>query len=97
MSYTIRFTPNAAKQVRKLDSTAGKRIRDFLEQKLSQLDNPRQLGKKLVNEEFWRYRVGDYRILTNIDDDQILILIVEVAHRREVYSKLSSQPQPPAS
>ena len=87
MSYTIRFTPKAAKQVRKLDSAAAKRIRDFLEQKLSQLDNPRQLGKKLVNEEFWRYRVGDYRILTNIDDDQILILIVEVAHRREVYNK----------
>ena len=87
MSYTIRFTPKAAKQVRKLDSAVAKRIRDFLEQKLSQLDNPRQLGKKLVNEEFWRYRVGDYRILTNIDDDQILILIVEVAHRREVYCK----------
>ncbi|TFD09366.1 MULTISPECIES: type II toxin-antitoxin system RelE/ParE family toxin [unclassified Cryobacterium] len=88
MSYTIRFTPRAAKQVRKLDSAAAKRIRDFLEQKLSVLDNPRQLGKKLVNEEFWRYRVGDYRILTNIDDDQILILIVEVAHRREVYNRL---------
>ena len=87
MSYTIRFTPKAAKQVRKLDSASGKRIRDFLEQKLSQLENPRQLGKKLVNEEFWRYRVGDYRVLTNIDDDQILILIVEVAHRREIYSK----------
>lgn len=72
----------------KLDPTAAKRIRSFLEQKLAQLDNPRLLGKKLVNEEFWRYRVGDYRILTNIDDDQILILIVEVAHRREVYNKL---------
>ncbi len=88
MSYTIRFTPKAAKQVRNLDSATAKRIRDFLEQKLSKLDNPRQLGKKLVNEEFWRYRVGDYRILTNIDDDQILILIVEVAHRRAVYNKL---------
>ena len=88
MSYTVRFTPKAAKRVRKLDSAAAKLIRDFLEQKLSQLDNPRQLGKKLVNEEFWRYRVGDYRILTNIDDDQILILVVEVAHRREVYNDL---------
>lgn len=84
MSFAIRFTPNVAKQVRKLDPTAAKRIRSFLEQKIAQLDNPRLLGKKLVNEEFWRYRVGDYRILTNIDDDQILILIVEVAHRREV-------------
>ena len=88
MSYTVRFTPKAAKQVRELDSAAAKRIRDFLQQKLSQLDNPRQLGKKLVNEEFWRYRVGDYRVLTNVDDDQILILVVEVAHRREVYNDL---------
>nr|WP_231368853.1 type II toxin-antitoxin system RelE/ParE family toxin [Frigoribacterium sp. CG_9.8] len=88
VSYAIRLTPNAAKQIRKLDPTAAKRIRSFLEQKLAQLDNPRLLGKKLVNEEFWRYRVGDYRILTNIDDDQILILIVEVAHRREVYNTL---------
>lgn len=88
MSYAIRFTPKAAKQVTKLDPTTAKRIRIFLEKKLALLDNPRLLGKKLVNEEFWRYRVGDYRILTNIDDDQILILIVEVAHRREVYNKL---------
>lgn len=88
MSYTIRFTPKAAKQVRILDPVAATRIRGFLEQKLAQLDNPRLLGKKLVTEEFWRYRVGDYRILTNIDDDQILILIVEVAHRREVYKSL---------
>jgi mRNA interferase RelE/StbE len=88
VSYAIRFTPKAAKQVRKLDPTAAKRIRIFLEQKLAQLDNPRLLGKKLVNEEFWRYRVDGYRILTNIDDDQILILVVEVAHRREVYNKL---------
>lgn len=88
MSYNVRFTPKAAKQVGKLDSAAAHRIRTFLEQKLSQLENPRQLGKKLVNEEFWRYRVGDYRILTVIDDDQILVLIGEVAHRREVHNKL---------
>ena len=88
MTYAIRFTPRAAKQVGKLDQSAAKRIRDFLEHKLAQLENPRQLGKKLVNEEFWRYRVGDYRILTNIDDDQILILVVEVAHRREVHNNL---------
>ncbi|TFD46546.1 type II toxin-antitoxin system RelE/ParE family toxin [Cryobacterium frigoriphilum] len=90
MTYAIRFTPWAAKQVGKLDPTAAKRIREFLEQKLSRLDNPRLLGKKLLNEDFWRYRVGDYRILTSIDEDLILILIlililvVEVAHRREV-------------
>ncbi len=89
MSYAIRFTPKAIKQVQKLDPVVAKRIRIFLEQKLAVLDDPRALGKKLVNEEFWRYRVGDFRLLTCIDDEQILILIVEVAHRREVYKNLS--------
>jgi len=88
VSYAVRFTPTAAKQVGKFDPAVAKRIRIFLGQKLARLDNPRALGKKLVSEEFWRYRVGEHRILTHIDDDQILILIVEVAHRREVYNKL---------
>ncbi|MGL4338933.1 MAG: type II toxin-antitoxin system RelE family toxin [Rhodoglobus sp.] len=72
MSYAIRFTPKAAQQVRKIDPASAKRIHGFLEQKLSRLDRPRLLGKKLVDEDFCRYRVGDYRLLTNIDDDQIL-------------------------
>jgi len=88
VSYAVRFTPKAAQQVEKLDPAVAKRIRSFLERKFVQLDNPRSLGKKLVNEQFWRYRVGDYQILTRIDDDQILILAVEVAHRREGYNKL---------
>lgn len=88
MSYRIALTPRAAKQVRKLDPTIARRIRGFLEERLGQLDDPRLLGKKLVNEDFWRYRVGDYRLLATIDDDRILILIVEIAHRREVYKDL---------
>ncbi len=85
MSYAVRLTPRAAKQVRKLDPVIARRIRAFLEQKLARLEDPRQLGKKLVSEEFWRYRVGDYRILTTIDDGQVLVLVVEIAHRRRVY------------
>ncbi|MDQ6739600.1 MAG: type II toxin-antitoxin system RelE/ParE family toxin [Actinomycetota bacterium] len=88
MSYAVRFTPGAAKQVNKLDPEAARRIRRFLEEKLQPLENPRLLGKKLVSEDFWRYRVGDYRILATIDDQQILVLVVDVAHRREVYRSL---------
>jgi mRNA interferase RelE/StbE len=88
VSYAIRLTPRVAEQVSKVDPAIARRIRAFLEQKLARLDNPRRLGKKLVNEEFWRYRVGDYRILTTIDDDQVLILVVEIAHRRDVYQIL---------
>jgi mRNA interferase RelE/StbE len=88
VSYSVRLTPHAVRQIRKLDPATAQRIRSFLEDKLAQLDNPRLLGKKLVNEDFWRYRVGDYRILTVIDDDQVLVLVVEVAHRRQVYRDL---------
>lgn len=72
----------AEKQVGKLDSVGAQRVRLFLEQKLSQLENLRQLCRKLVNEEFWQCRARDCRILTVIDDDQIFALIVEVAHGR---------------
>ncbi len=88
MSYAVRFTPKAAKQVNKLDPVAARRIRLFLEEKLQPLENPRLLGKKLVSQDFWRYRVGDYRVLATIDDKQILVLLVDVAHRREVYRNL---------
>ncbi|MCI4657698.1 type II toxin-antitoxin system RelE family toxin [Cryobacterium zhongshanensis] len=89
MSYLIRLTPQAAKEVRKLDTTSARRIRSFLEDRLAHLDNPRALGKRLVNEDFWRYRVGDYRILAHINDDEIVILMVRVAHRRDVYEGLN--------
>lgn len=88
MSYAIRLTPQAAKHVAKLDPAVARRIRAFLESKLARLEDPRRLGKKLVNEDFWRYRVGDFRILTAIDDEQVLVLVVEIAHRREVYRTL---------
>lgn len=88
MSYAIRLTPKAAKQVGKLDAVDARRIRTFLEQRLANLDNPRQLGTKLVGQDFWRYRVGDYRILTTIVDDEVLVLVVDIAHRRQVYRSL---------
>lgn len=47
--------------------------------------DPRSLGKPLINQAFWRYRVGDYRILVSIVDQEVLVLIVAVAHRREIY------------
>ena len=74
----------------KLDPAAAKGIRDFLEQNRTQLHNPRLLGKKLVNAEFWCCRIGGYQILTTLNEDPILIVIVEVAHRREVDGKLET-------
>lgn len=85
MSYSIRVTPSAQKQIRKLDPQVARRIRQFLESTLQVLENPRSIGKPLVNQDFWRYRVGDYRILASIDDGELVVLVVAFAHRRDVY------------
>lgn len=88
MNYSVRLTPAAQKQIRKLDPPVARRIRTFLEDTLDGIDNPRVLGKPLIESDFWRYRVGDYRLLVSIEDHELLILLVAVAHRREVYRDL---------
>lgn len=88
MTFAVRVTPSAQKQIRKLDPPVARRIRSFLEDTLQGIQNPRVLGKPLVDQEFWRYRVGDYRILASIRDGELLILVVAIAHRREAYRDL---------
>lgn len=87
MAWTIKFQKKALKDLRKLDKSAQKRIVDFLEQRLANLENPRLLGSSLKGElsSLWRYRLGTYRILCEIDDGELMVLIVRVAHRKEVY------------
>jgi mRNA interferase RelE/StbE len=86
MTYRLRFTPSVKKQVAKLDASVANRIRRFLLQ--LDLDNPRSTGKALAGDEkLWRYRVGDYRILASIYDEEVLVLIVDIDHRRQVYRR----------
>ncbi len=87
MAWQIEFTPDAEKQMAKIDRQSAKRITNFLRERIAEADNPRSLGKSLkgVLREFWRYRVGDYRIICRIKNDRLLVLVVRVAHRREVY------------
>ena len=87
MTWQINFTQAAAKQFTKLDKPIKKRIINFLEHRLALLDNPKHLGKALQGElsEYWAYRVGDYRILTKHENEQLIILVVEIGHRKEVY------------
>ncbi|MDN6500050.1 MAG: type II toxin-antitoxin system RelE/ParE family toxin, partial [Yaniella sp.] len=81
MTYRIRFTPKANKQVRRLDKPVAHRIREYLEQ--LDPENPRVAGKPLKGGSgFWRYRVGDYRILVSIQDAELLVLVIDVDHRR---------------
>ncbi|MDF7300931.1 type II toxin-antitoxin system RelE/ParE family toxin [Proteus mirabilis] len=71
-----------------MDKQNARRIIDFMDLRIATLDDPRQSGKSLKGElgEFWRYRVGDYRILCEIRDNELIILIAMLGHRKEVYS-----------
>lgn len=82
------FTDKAEKQFLKLDKPVQQQIQKFI-LKLQTLENPRERGKALVGNliGFWRYRVGDYRILCRIIDQELVITVVEVGHRKEVYDK----------
>jgi len=87
VTYRIQITPKALKQIARLDRVVRLRIERFLKETLDRED-PRSQGRALVGEPFWRYRVGDYRILAAIEDDVLLVLIVAAEHRREVYRDL---------
>lgn len=85
--WTVKFLETAEKQFEKLDKSVCRSINRYIEERLETSQNPRRFGKPLAGnlKEFWRYRVGDYRIICNIQDTQLLILVVRVAHRSEVY------------
>ena len=87
MAWTIEFLPQAAKELKKLGRAEAARIITVLEQRIAPLDDPRELGAPLKGEHdgYWRWRVGDYRIIARIEDERVLILVVRVAHRRQVY------------
>ena len=84
MIYELKYEAKAVKQIKKLDPATRKLIKSWIEKNLLNTDNPRQHGKGLTGSlsQYWRYRVGDYRILAEINDTEIVIIIVEVGHRR---------------
>jgi len=64
------------------------RIRMFLHQRVAKLDDPRSIGDALHGSrlrEFWKYRVGDYRLICKIEDDRLIVLVLRVGHRKEIY------------
>lgn len=85
MALRIELTAGARKQLRKLDRQVAIRIVRFLEHRVAPSDNPRSLGTALVGEPLWRYRVGDYRIVCEIDDGLLRVLVVSIGHRGDVY------------
>jgi mRNA interferase RelE/StbE len=77
----------AEKQIKKLDREAQKSIVRFLRERIEAADNPRQRGKPLLGNKggLWRYRVGDYRLICNIQDERVTVLVVEVGRLKDVY------------
>jgi addiction module toxin, RelE/StbE family len=90
VAWTIDYDRNVRKAIEKLDHVIRKRIRTFLHERVALLDDPRTLGRALEGQQFnrfWRYRVGDYRIICDIQDNRLIVLVIEVGHRREVYRR----------
>lgn len=88
MGWKIEFERKAERELKKLGPDAIKRILTFLSERIEPCDDPRALGAALRGPElgrFWKYRVGDYRIIASIEDETVTILVLSVGHRREVY------------
>jgi mRNA interferase RelE/StbE len=88
MKWIIEFDPSAVKELDKLDPQQAKRILRFLFDRVAHLDDPRSIGEALKGSRFntlWKYRVGDYRIVTSIEDNVTRILVVKIGDRKEVY------------
>ena len=88
MAWLIEIEDGAKKDIAKLDRPTAKRIVDFLRDRIAPLDNPRVLGHALQGKvlgNLWTYRTGDYRIVCEIQDKAVRILVVQVGNRREVY------------
>lgn len=88
MVWIVNYTESAAKQLKKLDKPIAIRILNYMDERVAILDDPRALGKNLKGSclgEYWRYRVGDVRIICNILDGQMTVLVIEVGSRKEIY------------
>ena len=88
MKYNIVFTEKAKKQFKKIDKHTSSLIIGWLEKNIEGSENPRVHGKALVENKSgqWRYRIGDYRVICEIQDEKIIVLVLEIGHRRDIYN-----------
>ncbi len=87
MRYKLKFTEKAIKQLKKLDKLTATLIVGWLEKNIENCENPRQRGKGLIENRSgqWRYRIGDYRVICEINDREIIVLVLEIGHRNNIY------------
>ena len=89
MCYSVEYTPQALKELKKLDKQTRALIIGWIERNLVGCENPRQHGKGLTANRSgqWRYRIGDYRVIAEIQDNKVVIMVLSVGHRSEIYKK----------
>ena len=89
MTYKIETTPKFDKEFKKLDRYTMKMIKSWIVKNLVDCENPRAKGKGLTADKSgeWRYRIGDYRLICEINDNELIILALSVGHRRDVYKQ----------
>lgn len=88
MAWRIELSETAKKQLRRLDQTVARRITLYLSERVARSDDPRKLGKALTGSElgaYWRYRVGDYRMICELQDGRLVVLVLTIGHRGDVY------------
>jgi mRNA interferase RelE/StbE len=88
LAWAISYTETARKQLRKLDPQSARRIVDFMDERIAGQSDPRSTGQALTGPllgAYWRYRVGDYRIICEIQDRALCVLVIEIGNRKEIY------------
>jgi len=87
LAWTVEIGNVAERQLKKVDASVRKRILDWLDERIEGCKNPRHFGEALKGGKagFWRYRVGDYRVFCEIEDTRVVVLVIAVGHRREIY------------
>lgn len=88
MAWQIEFDPGALKDLRKIDKPIQVRLLGFLRSRLSTLDDPRSIGETLSGQRlgsYWKYRVGDWRIICDIQDQRIVVRVLRIGNRREIF------------
>ena len=88
MTWTVEFDESAARELRRLDKQIQQEILNYFRQRIATDEDPRRFVKPLARDlaGLWRYRVRDYRMICNIEDDKLIVLVVRVSHRKDVYS-----------
>lgn len=89
MGYNVEYSPKAIKFLKKLDKSAKVLIKGWIEKNLINCINPFEKGKGLTADKcgYWRYRVENYRIICKVEQDKLLIIVIDVGHRREIYKR----------